>query len=95
MVPRGLKYEFEFLCSKSRLWNPKYENLKYENGVMSLGNCASQDFDAQISGSFAENCGDLWRLSFYHAKWPTTIAEICADDESAQNFAHKCSNSGS
>ena len=31
-VPRGLDYKFEFCCSKSKPWNPKYENRKYENG---------------------------------------------------------------
>ena len=32
VVPRGPKYDSEFLASKSRLWNPKYENLECENG---------------------------------------------------------------
>ena len=37
-------------------------------------------------GSFAENCGDLRRLSFSPVEWPTSVAEICRDDESVQKL---------
>ena len=32
MVPRGLKHDREFFCSKLRPWRPKYESLQYGNG---------------------------------------------------------------
>ena len=44
-------------------------------------------------GSFAENCGELRRLSFPNVKWPTRIAEICGDDESAQKLRRQISKS--
>ena len=46
-------------------------------------NFTSQDFDIYLRSCsvnfklFAENCGDLRRLSFSEAKWPRSIAEIC------------------
>ena len=59
-----------------------------------LGNSASQDFDICLrdsGGSFAENGGDLARLSCSTVKWPTSIAEICGDDESAQTLRRNIS----
>ena len=39
--------------------------------------------------SAAENCGDLRRPSFPLVKGPTNIADICGDDECAQNLCGK------
>ena len=44
---------------------------------------------------FAESCGELRRLSFSIVKLPTSIAEICLDDESAQKLGWQISNPGS
>ena len=47
-----------------------------------LGNFASQYFDIRLRNF----CGSLRRLSFSTIKRPTSIAEICGDDESAQKL---------
>ena len=43
-----------------------------------------------LCGSFAEICGDC---NFPHVKGPTSISEICGDDESAQKPHRKISKS--
>ena len=61
-----------------------------------LGGLASQDFYIflrNLCGSFAENCGDLRRLSFSNVKIPKSFAEICGGDESAQKVRRKISES--
>ena len=59
------------------------------------GNFASQDFSLlrDSCGSSTENCADLREMSFFPLKWPTSIAEICGDDESAQKLRRKTSTS--
>ena len=66
------------------------------NIVVRLGNFVSKDSDIClriICGSFAENCGDSRRLSFSTVKWPTSIAEICGDEESAPKVSRKITRS--
>ena len=63
---------------------------------LTLGNFASQNFGIFLRSfckSFAENCGDLRRLSFFHNKMIQSIAENCGDEESAQKLRRKMSKS--
>ena len=58
-------------------WGYRPEDKALVDELAQIGIFASQDFDissAQIYGSFAENCGDLRRLTFYYAN-----SEICGD----------------
>ena len=64
--------------------------------LLKLGDVASRGFDMCLRnscGSFAEYYGDLRRLSFSHVAWPTSIAEICGDNESTQKLRRQISNS--
>ena len=42
---------------------------------------------------FTENCRYLWRLPLSPVKWPTSIAEVCGDDESAQELHRQMATS--
>ena len=64
--------------------------IQRDNSLGMLRKLASQDFDICLRnycGSFADNCGDLWRLYLSLVKLPTSIAEIRGDDE----YAHPSS----
>ena len=59
VVPRGLKHNFGFFCSKSGPWNLKYENIKYEKRCT----CTTTDQKTGVSGWGSGQNGLVWQNS--------------------------------
>ena len=60
------------------------------------GRILTGDFLITWGSPFENDCGDLRRLSFPPGKRPTSFAETCGDDESAQkSCAEKGKSPGS
>ena len=60
------------------------------------GSFASRDFDICLRNLLQELCGESRRFAetvICTVKWPSRIAEICGDDESARKMHRKMSES--